>query len=126
MTAAFYKNFKDKYSFQPTSTRWKGYAAIYMIADALKRAKLTGNLEADRDAVRQALLQTDMTTVFGKVKFGNWAGPLGDTVHEPEHLFARPLGARAVARWRRCSTFGRRRMPNHLCLPGSHQPAYPR
>ncbi len=37
-----------------------------------------------------ALLATEMTTVFGKVKFGNYAGPLGDTytnqnVFSPEH-----------------------------------------
>ena len=55
----------------------EGYAAIYIIADR-SRAKLTGNVDADREAVRQSLLQTDMTTVFGKIKFANWEGPLGD------------------------------------------------
>lgn len=77
-TKAFYNKFKTKYGFLPKEHEVEGYAAIYIIADALKRAKLTGNLEADREAVRQALLQTDMTTVFGKVKFANWEGPLGD------------------------------------------------
>jgi len=77
-TAEFYKKFKAKYGFLPKEHEVEGYSAIYIIADALKRAKLTDNLEADREAVRQALLQTDMVTVFGKVKFGNWAGPLGD------------------------------------------------
>lgn len=77
-TAEFYKKFKAKYGFLPKEHEVEGYSAIYIIADALKRAKLTGNLEADREVVRQALLQTDMVTVFGKVKFGNWAGPLGD------------------------------------------------
>ena len=48
----------------------EGYGVIYILADALKRAKLTGKLEEDREAIRQALLKTDMTTVFGKVKFG--------------------------------------------------------
>ena len=62
-----------------------------------KRAKLTGNLEADREAVRQALLKTDMETVFGKVKFGNWTGPLGDpytnqNIYSPEHS--------VLAQWR--------------------------
>ena len=77
-TKEFYGKFKAKYGFLPKEHEVEGYAAIYIIADALKRAKLSGNLDADREAVRQALLQTDMTTVFGKIKFGNWEGPLGD------------------------------------------------
>jgi branched-chain amino acid transport system substrate-binding protein len=77
-TKQFYDKFKAKYGFLPKEHEVEGYAAIYIIADALKRAKLTGNLDSDRDAVRQSLLGTDMTTVFGKIKFGNWDGPLGD------------------------------------------------
>jgi branched-chain amino acid transport system substrate-binding protein len=97
VTAAFYNKFKAKYGFLPKEHEVEGYSAIYIIADALKRAKLTGNLEADRDAVRQALLQTDMETVFGKVKFGNWKGPLGDqytnqNIYSPEHS--------VLAQWR--------------------------
>jgi len=42
----------------------EAYAAAYVIADALKRTK---SLQADD--VRQALLATDMMTVFGPVKF---------------------------------------------------------
>jgi branched-chain amino acid transport system substrate-binding protein len=77
-TKAFYEKFHKKYGIWPKEHEVEGYAAIYIIADALRRAKLTGNLEQDREAVKQALLKTDMTTVFGKVKFGNWPGPLGD------------------------------------------------
>jgi branched-chain amino acid transport system substrate-binding protein len=87
---AFYDKFNAKYGFQPKEHEVEGYAAIYIIADAMKRAKLTGSLEADRDAIRQALLATDMKTVFGKVKFGSYAGPLGDkytnqNIYSPEH-----------------------------------------
>ncbi len=87
---AFYDKFHAKYGIWPHEHEVEGYSAIYILADALKRAKLTGNLESDRDAVRQALLATEMTTVFGKVKFGNYAGPLGDpytnqNVYSPEH-----------------------------------------
>ena len=90
ITKEFYAKFKAKYGFSPKEHEVEGYSAIYIIADALKRAKLTGNLDADREAVRQALLKTDMTTVFGKVKFGNWTGPLGDqytnqNIYSPEH-----------------------------------------
>jgi branched-chain amino acid transport system substrate-binding protein len=87
---AFYDKFHAKYGIWPHEHEVEGYSAIYVIADALRRAKLGGQLEADRAAVRQALLATDLTTVFGKTKFGNWAGPLGDAytnqnVHSPEH-----------------------------------------
>lgn len=87
---AFYEKFQKKFGIQPKEHEVEGYSAIYIIADALRRAKLTGNLEADREAVRQALLATDMRTVFGKVKFGSYKGPLGDSytnqnVYSPEH-----------------------------------------
>jgi len=87
---AFYEKFHSKFGIWPHEHEVEGYSAIYILADALKRAKLTGNLDADRDAIRQALAATDMTTVFGKVKFGNYAGPLGDAytnqnVYSPEH-----------------------------------------
>jgi branched-chain amino acid transport system substrate-binding protein len=77
-TKTFYKTFKDKFGISPKEHEVEGYSVIYVIADAMRRAKLTGNLEADREAIRQALLTTDITTVFGKTKFGNWKGPLGD------------------------------------------------
>jgi branched-chain amino acid transport system substrate-binding protein len=87
---AFYEKFHKQFGIWPHEHEVEGYSAIYILADALKRAKLTGNLEADRDAIRAALLATDTTTVFGKVKFGNWAGPLGDmytnqNIYSPEH-----------------------------------------
>jgi branched-chain amino acid transport system substrate-binding protein len=96
-TKEFYKKFYEKYKFYPKEHEVEGYAIMYIIADALNRAKLTGNLEADRDAIRQALLKTDMKTVFGKVKFGNWKGPLGDqytnqNIYSPEHS--------VLAQWR--------------------------
>jgi branched-chain amino acid transport system substrate-binding protein len=75
---AFYDKFQKAHGFQPKEHEVEGYSIIYIIADALRRAKLTGNLEQDRDAVRQALAATDMKTVFGKVKFGSYKGPLGD------------------------------------------------
>jgi branched-chain amino acid transport system substrate-binding protein len=87
---AFYEKFHKQFGIWPHEHEVEGYSAIYILADALKRAKLTGNLDADRDEIRKALLATDMTTVFGKVKFGNWTGPLGDTytnqnIYSPEH-----------------------------------------
>jgi branched-chain amino acid transport system substrate-binding protein len=87
---AFYEKFHAQFGIWPHEHEVEGYSAIYILADALRRATLTGNLDADRDEIRKALLATDMTTVFGKVKFGNWTGPLGDTytnqnIYSPEH-----------------------------------------
>jgi branched-chain amino acid transport system substrate-binding protein len=87
---AFYEKFSKKYGIYPKEHEVEGYSAIYIIADAFKRAKLTGNLEQDRDAVRQALLGVDMKTMFGRVKFGNYKGPLGDpytnqNIYSPQH-----------------------------------------
>ena len=89
-TKAFYDKFHARYGIWPHEHEVEGYSGIYIIADALKRSKLTGNLEADRAEVRRQLAATDMTTVFGKVKFGNWTGPVGDNytnqnVYSPEH-----------------------------------------
>ncbi|MBW1772184.1 MAG: ABC transporter substrate-binding protein [Deltaproteobacteria bacterium] len=60
----YYDNFVKKYN---TPTEYHGaeaYAAMYVIADALKRAK-----SLTHDAVRDALAKTDMMTAFGPVKF---------------------------------------------------------
>ncbi len=96
-TKAFYQKFQKKYGIHPKEHEVEGYSMIYILADALKRTKLTNNLEKDRDLLRQALLKTDMTTVFGRVKFGNWTGPLGDkytnqNIYSPEHS--------VLAQWR--------------------------
>ncbi|HTP50508.1 MAG TPA: ABC transporter substrate-binding protein [Anaeromyxobacteraceae bacterium] len=96
-TKAFYDKFHARYGIWPHEHEVEGYAAIFILADAMKRAHLTGNLEADRDEIRKALAATDMTTVFGKVKFGNWTGPTGDpftnqNIYSPEHS--------VLAQWR--------------------------
>lgn len=60
----YYDKFVKKYG---TPTEYHGaeaYAAVFIIADALKRAK-----ELNSDAVREALVKTDMMTAFGPVKF---------------------------------------------------------
>jgi branched-chain amino acid transport system substrate-binding protein len=104
-TQAFYNKFHAKYGIYPKEHEVEGYAAIYIIADALKRATLTGKIEEDREAVRQALLKTELTTVFGKLKFGNWAGPLGDqytnqNIYSPEHsVLAQWRGGKLLNVW---------------------------
>jgi len=62
------KDYFDKfYAKYNTPTEYHGaeaYAAMYVIADTLKRAK-----SLTPKAVRDALAETDMMTVFGQVKF---------------------------------------------------------
>jgi len=58
-TKAFYKKFYDKYNFYPKEHEVEGYAVIYILADALNRAKLTGKLEDDvRPFVKPCLKPT--------------------------------------------------------------------
>jgi branched-chain amino acid transport system substrate-binding protein len=60
----YYDNFVAKYN---TPTEYHGaeaYAAMYVLADALKRAP-----SLTRDAVRDALADTNLKTSFGPVKF---------------------------------------------------------
>jgi branched-chain amino acid transport system substrate-binding protein len=60
----YFDKFVAKYN-KPTEYHGaEAYAAMYVIADALKRAK-----ELTPDGVRESLAATDMKTVFGPVKF---------------------------------------------------------
>jgi branched-chain amino acid transport system substrate-binding protein len=60
----YYDRFMAKYDTPPGYHGAQAYAAMYVIADALKRAKPLTPM-----GVRDALLETEMMTVFGPVKF---------------------------------------------------------
>jgi len=60
----YFNNFQKKYSSETEYHGAEAYAAIYVVADALKRAKSI----TPKD-VRDALVTTDMKTAFGPVKF---------------------------------------------------------
>lgn len=60
----YFEKFKKKYKKDTEYHGAEAYAAAYVIADALKRAKSFGP-----DDIKQALQETDMMTVFGPVKF---------------------------------------------------------
>lgn len=66
---AFMQKFMERFGKYPKEHEAEGYAAIYVMADALKRAKTL-----TREAIRDALAKTDMMTTFGKVKFENFDG----------------------------------------------------
>lgn len=60
----YYNKFVAKYGSPAEYHGAEAYAAMYVIADALKRAK-----SASPQDVRDALAETDMMTIFGPVKF---------------------------------------------------------
>ena len=60
----YYKKFVAKYNKDTEYHGAEAYAAAYVIADALKRAKTF-----DHKDVKAALAETDMMTIFGPVKF---------------------------------------------------------
>ena len=107
---AFYEKFHKRYGIYPKEHEVEGYSIVWVVADAMRRAKLTGDVAKDRDAIRQALLATDTRTVFGKVKFGNYKGPLGDAytnqnVHSPEHsVLAQWRGGKLLNVWPKDNT----------------------
>ena len=61
---AYYKKFKSKYNRETEYHGAEAYAAAYVIADALGRAK-----SHSPEDITKALLETDMMTIFGPVKF---------------------------------------------------------
>ncbi len=60
----YYNKFVNTFKKDTEYHGAEAYAAAYVIADALKRAKSTS-----ADDIRKALTETDMMTVFGPVKF---------------------------------------------------------
>ncbi len=63
----YYNKFKVRYHKSVDYHGAEAYAACYVIADVLKRAKSYKNTD-----IKAALDDTDMMTVFGPVKFGTW------------------------------------------------------
>ncbi|HVO50655.1 MAG TPA: ABC transporter substrate-binding protein [Thermoanaerobaculia bacterium] len=63
----FFDNFKKKFGKEPDYHGVEAYAATYVLADVLKRAKT-----ATPEDLRAALASTDLTTAFGPVKFVSW------------------------------------------------------
>jgi branched-chain amino acid transport system substrate-binding protein len=63
----YYKKFVTKYNKETEYHGAEAYAAAYVIADVLKRAKSFKN-----EDIKKALSETSMMTVFGPVKFTKW------------------------------------------------------
>ncbi|MEK6743939.1 MAG: ABC transporter substrate-binding protein [Nitrospirota bacterium] len=68
-TKEFAEKYKAKYKDYPSYHGASAYAAVYVTADALKRAK-----DWTQDGIRDALKATDLKTAFGPVKFEDKEG----------------------------------------------------
>lgn len=66
---AFNQEFFARYGHYPKEHEAEGYAAVHVIADALRRAT-----SLTRTAVRDALAATDLRTTFGPIKFESFSG----------------------------------------------------
>ncbi|MEO8935895.1 MAG: ABC transporter substrate-binding protein, partial [Burkholderiaceae bacterium] len=61
--------FTKKFSATPDQFAAQAYDAMYIVADALKKTKLSGNLTADRTALRDALPAVKITGATGSFAF---------------------------------------------------------
>lgn len=65
----FVKNYKAKYNTDANQFAAQAYDALYTVAAALKTVNLSGNLEADRQALRDALPKVTLNGATGPFKF---------------------------------------------------------
>jgi branched-chain amino acid transport system substrate-binding protein len=65
----FVNAYKTKYNAEPNQFAAQGYDALYIAAAALKTINLSGNLEADRQALRDALPKVTISGATGPFKF---------------------------------------------------------
>lgn len=66
---AFMAAYKAKFGSDPDQFAAQAYDAMYIMADAIKSVKLSGNLAKDRDAVRAALPAVKIDGATGKFAF---------------------------------------------------------
>ena len=66
---AFMAAYKAKFNADPDQFAAQAYDAMHIAAEALKKAKLTGNLEKDREAIREALPGVKVDGATGKFAF---------------------------------------------------------
>jgi branched-chain amino acid transport system substrate-binding protein len=58
----------------------QSYAAVYILAEAIANAQLTGSMATDSTAIRDALAQTmDFPTILGNFSFD----PNGEAMYDP-------------------------------------------
>ncbi len=68
----YFDNYVKKYGKKPDYHGAQAYATMQIIADALNRAK-----ETSPEGIRKALLETELSTIMGPMKFENWSDEFG-------------------------------------------------
>jgi branched-chain amino acid transport system substrate-binding protein len=66
---SFIAAYKAKFNADPDQFAAQAYDAMYIVADALKKVKLSGNLDKDRVALRDALPNVKLDGATGKFEF---------------------------------------------------------
>ena len=76
----FVQDYKARFNQDADQFAAQAYTGVYVLADAIKRANLTGDSAKDRDALRAALANTkDLPTILGSFSFL----PSRDANHPP-------------------------------------------
>ena len=73
----FIAAYKAKYNVAPDQFAAQSYDAMYIAAGAIKNVKITGNLDADRKALRDALPKVTHDGATGKFAFRQAMGKNG-------------------------------------------------
>ena len=63
----FDAKYQKKHNVKPPYHAAQAYASAYVCADILKRAK-----SLTREAITESMAQTDLMTIYGRVKFGSY------------------------------------------------------
>jgi branched-chain amino acid transport system substrate-binding protein len=66
---AFVAAYQQKYAMEPSQFAAQGYDAMYVVAAALKDLPLTGELAADREALKNALPKAQISGATGPFRF---------------------------------------------------------
>ena len=83
---AFVRNYQAAYGVAPNTWAAQSYAAVYVLAKAIRDARLTGSMATHPTAIRDAMANImDFDTVLGKFAFD----PVGDAIYEPKILIVK-------------------------------------
>jgi branched-chain amino acid transport system substrate-binding protein len=66
---AFVKAYRDRYHADPDQLAAQAYTGVYILADAARRAQLSGHLASDRARFKDALAATNIATPLGAFRF---------------------------------------------------------
>jgi branched-chain amino acid transport system substrate-binding protein len=75
----FWNRYRQVAGKAATFSQASAYANVQVLKDVLERVNLTGDVAADRNAIRDAVAATNLNTVFGPIKFEAFDGYTNQT-----------------------------------------------